>query len=83
MTIKFIKKPKINDFENNCFTFDKEYFVLADYRNRVSGQCIRDNGLVITNDMKQNQMIFLADGFEIVDSEPNGTYIFKRKDGEK
>jgi len=77
MKIKYTKKPKANDFENEKFTFNKEYNVLADYRNRKSGQVVSDNGFVILADNHGIEMVFLSDGFQISNTEKEETYIFE------
>lgn len=58
------------------FTQNKKYEVLADYRNRISRQFIDDNGLVITDDLGTQRMIFLNDGFIISDNEIGKTFVF-------
>jgi hypothetical protein len=77
MKVKYTKKPKANDFENEKFTLNKEYNVLADYRNRQSGQVVPDNGLVILADNNQQEMVFLSDGFEVSNTDKEETYIFE------
>ncbi len=79
MTIKYIKKPKSNDFFNPSFTYGKEYRVSSDYRLRQSGQQIADNGLVIMDDTNSIKMVFLDD-FVIVDSDTSNTYTFKPRE---
>lgn len=76
MNVKFIRKLKVNDFENERFTLNREYNVIADYRNRQSGQVVPDNGLVIKTDKNEEEMIFLSDGFEISNTEKEDTFIF-------
>ena len=79
MQRKFIKKThKIN--EDNNFTFNKEYEVIADYRKRQSGQKIPDNGFVIIDDFGLTQMVF-NDNFIITDKEIEQTYIFNYQEG--
>lgn len=78
MKVQYIKKPKINDFENKKYTFLKEYDVIADYRKRCDGQVVADNGLVILNDENENDMIFLND-FKLSDKDVKNTYVFSYK----
>lgn len=75
MKIKFISKPILGHYENKKFTHDKEYEVLADYRQRHSCQSVKDNGFVIQDDTHQNAMVFL-DEFTITCNEKGNTYIF-------
>ena len=79
MTIKYIKKPKSNDFFNASFTYCKEYRVLSDYRLRQSGQQVADNGLVIMDDANSTKMVFLDD-FVITNSDTSNTYTFKPRE---
>lgn len=72
MKVKLIK-PKRGDYDN-LFTFGKEYQVIADYRNRKSGQAVKDNGLVIFDNTGQEQMVF-PDEFKIID-DGNTCYTF-------
>lgn len=65
MKVKLINKPKRGDYDN-LFTYGKEYQVIADYRNRKSGQVVKDDGLVIFDNTGQEQMIFLNE-FEMID----------------
>lgn len=77
MKIKYIGKTKINSYEKEDFTNCKEYNVLADYRNRASGQKVADNGLVVQNDNNENVMIFLNENkFVITDNEIKDTFVF-------
>jgi hypothetical protein len=67
MKAKFNVKPKHSDYDlNKIFTYGVEYDVLADYRNRQSGQAIRDNGLVVVDNQGTERMVFL-DEFKIID----------------
>lgn len=75
MKIKYIKKTRINEYTVSKFTLEKEYEVIADYRNRQSGQTIRDNGFVIHDDCGVIQMVF-NDQFQITDAEIRNTFIF-------
>lgn len=75
MKVTYINKPKANDFKNERYTYQKEYDVLADYRNRHSRQIVADNGLVIVNDAGENDMVFL-DNFKISDTTKGNTFIF-------
>lgn len=78
MKIKYIRKNKISDLEcDRKFTENKEYKVLADYRERCSGQKIPDAGLVIINDKNEKVMVFLYD-FKITCNEKGDTYIYKK-----
>jgi hypothetical protein len=79
MKIKYIKQQRPNDFTDNIFfTFGKEYEVVADYRNRQSGQQIADNGFVINDDFGRTQMVFSGynGDFIITDNEIGNTFVF-------
>lgn len=79
MTLRYIVKPKANDFANEEFTYGKEYKVFADYRERpLYYPRSPDNGFVIENDKKEIVMVFLND-FEIIDSDSEGVYVFELK----
>ncbi len=73
MKVKLINKPKRGDYDH-LFTYGKEYQVIADYRNRKSGQVIRDNGFVVVDNTGQEQMVF-PDEFEMID-DGNTCYTF-------
>lgn len=75
MKVKLINKPKRGTYESDrFFTYGTEYKVLADYRNRKSGQVIPDNGFVVVDNTGQEQMVF-PDEFEIID-DGNTCYTF-------
>lgn len=76
MKVKYVKKPRPNDFKNSCFTFGKEYDVLADYRLRKQwNNGVRDNGFVIKDDTGASNMVFIED-VEITDNSKGNTYVF-------
>lgn len=75
MTIKYIGKTKRGSYDKLNFTYDKHYEVLADYRNRVSGQNVPDNGFVIKNDEDENVMVFM-NNFVITDNNTANTFVF-------
>ena len=78
---QYIKKYDRSILENNKnFTTGKVYEVLADYRNRTSGQKINDAGFVVTDNFGQTQMLFENDIF-IVDTNKENTYIYEKPKG--
>ena len=82
MKIQYIKKYDRSTLDNNKnFTTGKIYEVLADYRNRTSGQKINDAGFVVTDNFGQTQMLFENDIF-IVDANKENTYIYEKPKGE-
>ena len=81
MKVQYIKKYDRSVLENNKnFTTGKVYEVLADYRNRTSGQKINDAGFVVTDDFGKTQMLFENDVL-IVDTNKENTYIYEKPKG--
>ena len=77
MNVKYIKKYKRNECtDGEFFTLEKEYKVLADYRNRASNQVVPDNGFVVIDDLGVQRMVFLNDGFMLSESEVEKTFVF-------
>ncbi len=64
MKAKYLVKPGFSPDKH--FTFGREYQVLADYRQRQSGQVVRDNGLVVVDDLGAHNMLF-PNQVEIID----------------
>lgn len=48
------------------FTLGTEYKVIADYRQRRSGQQVRDNGFVVVDNSGQQNMLF-SDEIELIE----------------
>jgi len=57
------------------FTYGKEYIVKADYRKRNSGQRIQDNGLVIIDNMGQDNMLFMHQ-IKITDNNKENVFVY-------
>ena len=67
MKVKYIEKPGY--YPNKNFTVGTEYKVLADYRERVSGQQVADNGFVVIDNLGCTNMLFSNQVEIIEDSE--------------
>ena len=81
MKVQYIKKYDRSVLENHKnFTTGKVYEVLADYRNRTSGQKINDSGFVVIDDFGQTQMLFENDVL-ILDTNKENTYIYEKPKG--
>jgi len=77
MKVKYIKKYRRNEYaDGEFFTLEKEYKVLADYRNRASNQKISDNSFVVVDNLGTQRMVFLNDGFMLSESEVEKTFVF-------
>ena len=77
MNVKYIKEYKRNEYtDREFFTLEKEYEVLADYRHRTSKQEIPDNGFVVVDDLGEQRMVFINDGFMLSESEVEKTFVF-------
>lgn len=77
MKVKYIVKPIGYEPDKN-FTFGTEYNVIADYRQRQSGQQIRDNGFVVIDNLGQQNMLFSNEVGIIEDGEKCFTFIYKQ-----
>ena len=76
MKVKYNKRTnETGNYANRFFTFGKEYKVLADYRERKSGQIIADNGFVVIDDLGQTNMVF-PDQVEIIEDRES-CYMFR------
>ena len=77
MKVKYIVKPKVYEYESDKnFTFGAEYKVLADYRNRQSGQQVSDNGFVVIDNQGHENMLFSNQVKVIEDSEKCFTFSY-------
>jgi len=80
MKIKYIAKPMHGEYESDkIFTFGKEYKVLADYRQRQSGQKVRDNGFVVIDNRGHENMLFSNEVKIIEDGEKCFTFEYNQK----
>lgn len=77
MKIKYIKKNSMYDDANKFFTTGNEYVVLADYRQRRSGQKIRDNGFVVLDNMGNTNMVF-ENEVQIIDNDTTNVYTYEK-----
>ena len=81
MKVKYIAQPKVYEYEpNKNFTFGTEYKVLADYRQRRSGQQAADNGFVVVDNQGCENMLFSNQVKIIEDGEK--CFIFNYKEEE-
>lgn len=77
MKVKYMVKHNHGEYEpNNNFTFGTEYKVLADYRERQSGQEIADNGFVVINNRGEHSMLFSNEIKIIEDGKPCYTFSY-------
>jgi hypothetical protein len=76
MKVKYIVNPRGKYESDKIFTFDKEYKVLADYRQRQSGQKIADNGFVVIDNQGQKNMLFQNEVEIIEDNEKCYTFSY-------
>ena len=74
MKVKYMVNNRRQSERDRKFTFGKEYQVIADYRNRTSGQSIADNGLVVKDDRGEHNMLFANEVAIIEDNEPCYTF---------
>ena len=59
MKVVYTVPPKRGEYNpDKFFTFGKEYKVLANYRNRQSGQRVADNGFVVMDNQGCENMLF-------------------------
>jgi len=79
MKVKYIVNDRTDYKKRERFTLGKEYKVLADYRNRQSGQKIPDNGFVVIDDKGQNNMVFSNEVQIIEDNEACYTFEYVTK----
>ena len=77
MKLRYIINDK-KSYEQKNFTFNKEYKVIADYRQRQSGQQIQDNGFVVIDDKGQTNMLFQNEVEIIADDEKCYTFNYKK-----
>lgn len=66
--MKVVYSLRSKNEQGEKFTFGKAYQVSADYRNRVSGQKVRDNGFVVVDNNGEIGMLF-ADEVVIVEDD--------------
>lgn len=67
MKVVYTVPPKPGEYEpDKFFTFGTEYHVLADYRQRQSGQKVADNGFVVV-DNRGNANMLLPDQVAIIE----------------
>ena len=78
MKLKYIINDKRSYDQEKHFTFNKEYKVIADYRQRQSGQQIRDNGFVVIDDKGQTNMLFQNEVEVIEDGEKCYTFNYNK-----
>ena len=79
MKVKYNIKPVRGEYEpDKFFTFGNEYKVMADYRNRRSGQKKADNGFVVTDNQGNKNMIFLNEVEIIEDGEKCFTFSYSK-----
>ena len=77
MKVKYIIKSIRGEYEpDKIFTFGNEYKVLADYRNRQSGQKIADNGFVVIDNQGNENMLFLNEVKIIEDGKNSFTFSY-------
>ena len=80
MKVKYNIKPVRGEYEpDKFFTFGNEYKVLADYRNRQSGQKIADNGFVVIDNQGNENMLFLNEVKIIEDGKKCFTFNYKNQ----
>ena len=77
MKLRYIINDK-KSYEQKNFTFNKEYKVIADYRQRQSGQQIQDDGFVVIDDKGQTNMLFKNEVEIIADDEKCYTFNYKK-----
>ena len=77
MKLRYIINDK-KSYEQKNFTFNKEYKVIADYRQRQSRQQIQDAGFVVIDDKGQINMLFQNEIEIIVDDEKCYTFNYKK-----
>ena len=65
MKVKYNVK-RTGYYQDKNFTFGIEYKVIADYRQRQSGQKVRDNGFVVIDNRGCENMLF-PNEVEIID----------------
>lgn len=79
MKVKYIINSIRGDYEKDkIFTFGKEYKVLADYRQRQSGQKIADNGFVVIDNRGNENMLFSNEVKIIEDGEECFTFKYSK-----
>ena len=76
MKVRYNINPVLSGYDpEKFFTFGADYTVLADYRQRHSGQHVRDNGFVVIDDRGQSNMLFPEEVQIIEDGED--CYVFE------
>lgn len=80
MKVEYTAKT-INTYESK-FTKGKVYNVLADYRNRKSGQDVYDSGFIIKDDNGDENIVSPYD-VKIVDDTKGDTFVFEVKEDTK
>ncbi len=78
MKVKYIINNR-GQYEQNKFTFGKEYQVIADYRKRQSKQMFRDNGFVVKDNRGEYNMLFSDEVIIIEDGEPCFIFDYNQK----
>ena len=82
MKVKYIAN-NISKYDlDKFFTLGTEYKVIADYRQRQSGQCVKDNGFVVKDNMGQENMLF-SDEVEVIEDGENCYTFNYNKGGDK
>lgn len=77
MKVKYIVQPT-GYVPDKFFTYGNEYKVLADYRQRQSGQRIPDNGFVVIDNQGTENMLFPNQVEIIEDGEKCFTFSYKQ-----